>query len=313
MPIISYAQNFEDVMLWRALRHIENGFYVDVGANDPSIDSVTKLFYKNGWRGINVEPLRKHFKMLVESRPNDINLNVALSDIEGELEIWESEVRGWATLDKEVAEQHELNGFKGDWTKTSVQTLEKILTENLPKQQNDIHFLKIDVEGVEESVVRGNDWLKFRPWIVVIESTRPNSQQESYENWEKIILEKNYDFVYFDGLNRFYVSQEHNYLANSFQSPPNVFDEFISYSEEKEKVKNIELTNSHDQLKANHEQLELDFQNLNSNKTSLEQNIESLKIENQNIKNKIDNILMSSSWRITAPMRYISSFFKRNK
>jgi len=306
MPIISYAQNFEDVMLWRALRHIENGFYVDVGANDPVIDSVTNLFYLNGWRGINIEPLRKHFKILVESRPKDINLNVALSDSEGELEIWESEVRGWATLDKAVAEQHELNGFIGDWTKTSVRTLKNILDENLSEQQTDIHFLKIDVEGVEESVVRGNDWLKFRPWIVIIESTKPNSQQESYESWEQIILDRNYEFVYFDGLNRFYVSQEHSYLANSFLAPPNVFDEFISYSEEKEKMKNIELTSSYDLLKSSYNQLK-------SDKLSLEETLNSLKVDYQNIKNQIDGIFRSYSWKITAPLRYFSSFFKRNK
>jgi len=51
---IYYAQNFEDVMLWRALKHIKNGFYIDIGAWDPVIDSVSNLFYENGWRGINV-------------------------------------------------------------------------------------------------------------------------------------------------------------------------------------------------------------------------------------------------------------------
>ena len=56
MSIVSYSQNFEDVMLWRALKDVENGFYIDVGANHPAIDSVTKLFYENGWSGINIEP-----------------------------------------------------------------------------------------------------------------------------------------------------------------------------------------------------------------------------------------------------------------
>jgi len=56
MTFVSYAQNYEDVMLWRALKHIENGFYIDVGAAWPSEHSVTKLFYDEGWRGINIEP-----------------------------------------------------------------------------------------------------------------------------------------------------------------------------------------------------------------------------------------------------------------
>ena len=38
MTFVSYAQNGEDVVLWRALSHVENGFYVDVGAADPETE-----------------------------------------------------------------------------------------------------------------------------------------------------------------------------------------------------------------------------------------------------------------------------------
>ena len=60
MSFISYAQNFEDVMLRRVFAELDTGFYIDVGANDPSADSVTKAFYDAGWHGINIEPLRNH-------------------------------------------------------------------------------------------------------------------------------------------------------------------------------------------------------------------------------------------------------------
>ena len=46
MSIVSYAQNFEDVMLWRALGQVENGVYIDIGAQHPLIDSVSKAFYE---------------------------------------------------------------------------------------------------------------------------------------------------------------------------------------------------------------------------------------------------------------------------
>ena len=58
MPFLSYAQNMEDVMLHRALREVKQGFYVDVGANSPDLQSVTKAFYQAGWRGINIERIR---------------------------------------------------------------------------------------------------------------------------------------------------------------------------------------------------------------------------------------------------------------
>ena len=52
MPITSYAQNFEDVILWHALKHIECGFYIDSRAQDPVRDSVSLAFYEKGWRGL---------------------------------------------------------------------------------------------------------------------------------------------------------------------------------------------------------------------------------------------------------------------
>ena len=96
--IVSYAQNFEDVMLWRALKHVSNGFYVDVGANDPCVDSVTRLFYEHRWYGINIEPLSQHFIDLQRARPRDINLQCAAGPELGSLEIWECGVRGLSCL-----------------------------------------------------------------------------------------------------------------------------------------------------------------------------------------------------------------------
>jgi peptide methionine sulfoxide reductase MsrB len=59
--MISYAQNFEDIILWRALKNIKNGFYVDVGAGDPVNHSVTKWFYDQGWSGVNIKPNEQDF------------------------------------------------------------------------------------------------------------------------------------------------------------------------------------------------------------------------------------------------------------
>ena len=81
MAIVSYAQNYEDVMLWRALSQVKDGFYIDVGANYPNLDNVTKLFYENNWSGINVEPDPEALSELEKNRLRDVNIGVALSDI----------------------------------------------------------------------------------------------------------------------------------------------------------------------------------------------------------------------------------------
>lgn len=80
MTFISYAQNFEDVMLRRALKDVKKGFYIDVGANDPVIDSVIKAFYDTGCRGINIEPVHDWLEKLQKYRPDDINIQTAVGN-----------------------------------------------------------------------------------------------------------------------------------------------------------------------------------------------------------------------------------------
>ena len=108
---VSYAQNFEDVILWRALKHIDRGFYVDCGAYDPTRHSVTKTFYDRGWRGINIEPNPSLLQKFVVHRPLDANLAIAVSDGSGGAELYEIAGTGLSTLFPTIAQQHTKAGL----------------------------------------------------------------------------------------------------------------------------------------------------------------------------------------------------------
>ncbi len=95
---VTYAQNFEDVILWRALKHVHRGFYVDCGAYDPTRESVTKSFYDRGWRGINIEPIPSLLQKFVVQRPLDANLAVAVSDGSDRAELYEIAGTGLSML-----------------------------------------------------------------------------------------------------------------------------------------------------------------------------------------------------------------------
>lgn len=224
MTFVSYAQNYEDVMLWRALKKVERGFYIDVGANHPSVDSVTRAFYEKGWSGINIEPLSIHYAELQRERPRDLNIQCAAGDEAGELDLWECDIRGWATASKDVVRQHEENGYVGRYYKVSTVTLAEICEQHV---FGTIHFLKIDVEGFEKSVISGADFFRYRPWIIVVEATKPNTTEGMYCEWEPLLITQGYIFGYFDGLNRFYIAEEHVELLEFFRYPPCVFDNFI--------------------------------------------------------------------------------------
>ena len=221
---ITYAQNFEDVILWRALKHVDRGFYVDCGAYDPTRDSVTKAFYDRGWRGINIEPIPSLLQEFVVQRPFDTNLAIAVSDGSEGAEFYQIVDTGLSTLFHTIAQQHIEAGFSTRVFNVPTTTLSDVLRQFAP---SDIHFLKIDVEGAEHLVLRAADFDRFRPWIVLVEATHPMTQQPSREAWEATLLNAGYDFAYFDGLNRFYVAKEHSELSKLVAVPPNVFDDFV--------------------------------------------------------------------------------------
>lgn len=236
--MISYSLNFEDVILMRAFSGKTNGFYIDVGASWPDTYSVTKAFYDIGWRGINVEPLLEPYNRLVADRGRDINLLCALGDASGSAQIWVPEVDGWATVHPDIIASLKTEGHRGVYHQVPLMTLCEICEEYV---EADIHFLKIDVEGYEQEVLRGADFRRYRPWIVLVEATYPGTPTEVHEAWESILLEAGYGLAYVDGLNRFYVASEKPELLPSFRYPPNVFDSFKLFSQVQVEIRAAEL------------------------------------------------------------------------
>ena len=262
MTFISYAQNAEDVILWRALKHIEEGFYIDVGANDPEDDSVTKAFYDHGWHGINIEPLPHHHACLQIQRPRDINLQIAAGNYNGELTLYDvPSVRGWATPDPDVADHYRQEGLEVISSTVPVRRLDSLCEE---LGVTDIHFLKIDVEGFETQVIQGMDFQRWRPWILIIETTHPNNPDSQHQDWQPIVLDNQYHYVYSDGLNRYYVAQEHHALADALAMQPNVFDDFqfIGYHRAELALEHAQkqLTIIQSELERNHQQYELQLE-----------------------------------------------------
>lgn len=227
MSFLSYSQNYEDVLLWRALGHVKNGFYIDVGANDPVEHSVTKAFYDAGWHGINIEPLPSYHEAFRAQRVHDVNLAIAAGATDGSITLFDvPAVHGWASSDAAVAEAHRADGFEVRELQVPVRTLASVCEEYV---RGDIHFLKVDVEGFEGEVLKGMDFERWRPWVLVIEATLPNSRVSNHAAWEQLVTSRRYRFAWFDGLNRYYVAEEHAALLEVLSVQPNVFDDYMTY------------------------------------------------------------------------------------
>lgn len=214
-------------MLDRALHQVEAGRYIEVGANDPTIHSITLAFYKRGWSGITVEPVAAWADKHREERPRDTLVQAAVSDGDADtVVLHQIDDTGLSTLVDNVGARHREDG----WTVTDVVVPARRLDDILESEGwagQDIHFMTVDTEGSERSVLQSIDLKRWRPWVIVVESTEPLTTRPSHESWEQILLSADYRFTLFDGLSRFYVAAEHaDELGPSLSYPACVHDVF---------------------------------------------------------------------------------------
>lgn len=250
--IISYAQNAEDVVLWRALRQVVDGRYIDVGACDPVDLSVTKALYDRGWRGIDIDAVPSYVDRFREARPGNEAVLAAITDRATEsIVVHEFVGTGLSTLVDDIAVEHETAGFERRDITVPAQTLDAVC-EGSALLAGDLHLLKVDVEGAEGEVLRSFDLRRWRPWVVVVEATRPLSREASYEDWDPILVDAGYRMTLFDGVSRFYVSEDHPELVGELSYPACSLDDYVPVRAHLQDVRVDELTR---ELAETHEQV----------------------------------------------------------
>ncbi len=224
--LLSYSDptQLEDLILYSVFCDMDDIFYIDVGSNDPIENSVTKLLYeKLNARGINIEPQKELVDITNIDRPRDINICCGLGNKEGFVDFYVQS--GLST----VVESNIKDTFFEEKRTVELKTLKSICDDYLPYDQ-DISFLKIDVEGFEKEVLEGADFSKYRPIVIVMESTLPGSNVPCYDKWEYILLENDYHYVYSYGVNRYYVANEHQEYNDKFISMLDILKKYRVYS-----------------------------------------------------------------------------------
>ncbi|MGH8902822.1 MAG: FkbM family methyltransferase [Egibacteraceae bacterium] len=230
--VVSYAGNAEDVVLLRAFADQRGGFFVDVGAGEPDSGSLTKnLVDQLDWRGVNIEPLPDRLARLVEARPRDVNLCVAVGAKPGPA-IFHRVLpvpgleggAGLSTLETRMIEMHRRTGWGSEEFEVKVVTLESVLEAHAFPG---FDLLKVDVEGSEAVVLASADLRHWRPRAVVVEATLPDTAIPSHTEWEPQLLAAGYVLALFDGLNRFYARDDQPELQARLSVPANVTDRWI--------------------------------------------------------------------------------------
>ncbi len=166
-----YSQEGEDLILKEFLSDVKKGFYVDVGAHHPIRFSNTYMFYKMGWNGINIDAMPGSMKAFDRRRPRDINLEMGVSDKKGFLTYYMFDEPALNSFSKELSEERDNNSnFKiVDKKRVKTYPLSYILNKYLPKGKV-IDFMSIDVEGLDLMVLKSNDWNRYSPTFILVES-----------------------------------------------------------------------------------------------------------------------------------------------
>ena len=169
---VAYSQEGEDLILERLFEKHVHGFYVDVGAHHPTRFSNTYIFYLKGWSGLNIDAAPGSMKAFQRLRPRDTNIEVAVAGKQQSLSlyIYNDEALNSTIPPEERCIDRSRHQVVG---KISVpaRPLAELLAVFVPDQQH-IHFLTIDVEGMDLQVLRSNDWKRFRPTYVLAEELR---------------------------------------------------------------------------------------------------------------------------------------------
>jgi FkbM family methyltransferase len=193
---LSYAQEGEDLLLERIFEVDQSGFFIDVGAHHPKRFSNTYLFYKKGWRGINIDPMPGCMVLFNRYRPDDINLETGISQHPQTLTYYMYNDPALNSFDKNNYKDSDHNGitFKIiDQKIIKTNTLKEILDKYLPDSQA-ISFLTIDVEGLDLDVLQSNNWNKYRPKIVLIEMLEAKTKNIFTSPIHQFIISVGYSF-----------------------------------------------------------------------------------------------------------------------
>jgi FkbM family methyltransferase len=186
----TYSMDGEDLAIKQYTKNINNGFYVDIGAHHPVQRSNTCMLYEAGWFGVNVDISNFSLCLFNYLRPDDINIQRAVSDNNGETDFYyQKDFSQLSTTDRNLAKEHFQDNYQVK--KIKCQTFDSLLAETKYSNKK-INFLNIDVEGAELKVLSGLSFKVYNPDVICIEilgyRTLNNEEREKAIKTDEIYI-----------------------------------------------------------------------------------------------------------------------------
>ena len=194
-PSLHFGEFGEDIFINRILKNINQGKYVDVGCYHPYKGSLTFELYKRGWNGVNIDVSKTSIDLFNMSRKKDINLNLAISNFDGETFYYEN---------SPINQQNSLIQMNKLQKKIKIKclTLDTVLNN---KNLDEFDYLNIDVEGSELEVIKGFNLKRFNPKLITIENNDLTIDEYLKSEVCKILIENDYILVNKIGVTNFFM------------------------------------------------------------------------------------------------------------
>lgn len=308
MPRISYAQNGEDVVIWRGLGHLETGSYVDVGAADPELDSVTRLFYEHGWSGVTVEPVPQFAEALRHERPRDVTFDVAIGTTASRSTLFAVPDTGLSSLLPTAAESATAEGYTVQEVDVEMASLTSVIEQRFESDE-EIHLLNISTEGTEAEVLRGMDFNRWKPWVIVVSATEPNGTADRRSQFDMLLTAHGYVPALFNGLKAFYVSPDHSELVEPLSLPPTAIDGFVRLTD----IRRNEAHHAALEWKARWVGAQVQLVDLQTVAKEQALTAQQARRRAAKARRKAQQLESSPWWRVTAPGRKSVSKLKRSR
>jgi FkbM family methyltransferase len=197
----------EDIFIRRFFKNQKIGFYVDIGCYHPIKGSLTYYLFKDGWNGLNVDLSKISVDLFKTARPNDYNINAAVTDFNGETFYYENGA---------INQQNSLIS-NNDKKKIKIQAYK---LETLLKNFSilNIDYLNIDVEGIDFKVISTLDFSKYRPKLISIEQNIYNSEKIIKNECHEFLSKKNYFLASKIGVTCIYIDNKYELSIEKIMS-----------------------------------------------------------------------------------------------
>jgi len=171
------------------------GFYVDVGANDPVLDSQSWHLEQRGWTGLLVEPDPDCCRRLREQRTGTVVEKACSSPANAGQQLLLRRAGPHSTVEEQPIARG--TPVPAETVAVACDTLDHILQEHGVRPGFDL--LSVDIEGHELVALSGFDFARWQPRLVLLEDHVTHLAKH------RLMSAAGYQLVLRTGLNAWYV------------------------------------------------------------------------------------------------------------